>query len=114
MTRTKLTTLEYTTQLKERRIRPLGDRVLVRMHKDRGRSSGGIIMPEIAKSRPSEGTVLAVGPGRRDPDTGKYTPIAVKVGDVIKFPVVSTFELSEDSDNELAIIHESDIWGVFE
>ena len=93
-------------------FRPLHDRVLVRRLEEDDRSAGGIIIPDTAKEKPSQGEVLAVGPGGRD-DKGKITPLDVKAGDHIIFGKWSGTEVRIDGE-ELLIMKESDIMGVIE
>ena len=93
-------------------FRPLHDRVLVRRLEEDERSAGGIIIPDTAKEKPSQGEVLAVGPGGRD-EKGKITPLDVKAGDHIIFGKWSGTEVRIDGE-ELLIMKESDIMGVIE
>jgi len=93
-------------------FRPLHDRVLVRRLEEDERSAGGIIIPDTAKEKPSQGEVVAVGPGSRD-DKGKVTPLDVKAGDHIIFGKWSGTEVRIDGE-ELLIMKESDIMGVIE
>ena len=76
----------------------------------RRRSAGGIIIPDTAKEKPSQGEVIAVGPGGRD-EAGKLIPIDVKVGDRVLFGKWSGTEVKIDGE-ELLIMKESDIMGV--
>ena len=64
------------------KIRPLHDRILVKRIEEEEKTSGGIIIPDTAKEKPQEGTVVAVGPGRID-DNGNRVPLDVNVGDVV-------------------------------
>src|SRR6478735_2516504 len=66
------------------KFRPLHDRVLVRRIEADEKTKGGIIIPDTAKEKPSEGEIIAVGPGGRD-ETGKLTPLDVKAGDRVLF-----------------------------
>ena len=91
-------------------FRPLHDRVLVRRIEAEEKSAGGIIIPDTAKEKPSQGEVIAVGPGGRD-DAGKLIPIDVKVGDRVLFGKWSGNEVKLDG-QELLIMKESDIMGV--
>jgi chaperonin GroES len=93
-------------------FRPLGDRVLVRRVEEEERTKGGIIVPDTAKEKPQEGEVIALGPGTRD-DTGKLTPLDVKVGDRILFGKWSGTEVKIDGE-DFTIMKESDILGVVE
>jgi chaperonin GroES len=91
-------------------FRPLHDRVVVRRVDSEEKSAGGIIIPDTAKEKPSEGVIEAVGPGARD-ETGKIVPLDVKVGDRILFGKWSGTEVKLDG-KDLLIMKESDIMGV--
>jgi chaperonin GroES len=92
------------------KFRPLHDRVVVRRIDSEEKSAGGIIIPDTAKEKPSEGEVIAVGPGARD-DDGDIIALDVKVGDTILFGKWSGTEVKLDGD-DLLIMKESDIMGV--
>ena len=62
-------------------IRPLEDRILVRPEEAEETTASGIVIPDTAKEKPQEGTVLAVGPGKRSDNTGEIIPVDVKEGD---------------------------------
>jgi chaperonin GroES len=94
------------------KFRPLHDRVLVRRIEQDERTKGGIIIPDTAKEKPSEGEVVAVGPGARD-DQGKIQPLDVKPGDRILFGKWSGTEVKLDGE-ELLIMKESDVMGIVE
>ena len=91
-------------------FRPLGDRVLVRRVEEEAKTKGGIIIPDTAKEKPSQGEVTAVGPGGRD-EAGKLIPIDIKVGDRVLFGKWSGTEVKIDG-QDLLIMKESDIMGV--
>ena len=91
-------------------FRPLHDRVVVRRVDSEEKSAGGIIIPDTAKEKPSEGIIEAVGPGARD-DGGKIIAPDVKAGDRILFGKWSGTEVKLDG-KELLIMKESDIMGV--
>ncbi len=91
-------------------IRPLHDRVLLRRLDSEFKSAGGIIIPDTAQEKPSEGEVLAVGDGARS-DDGKIHPLDVKIGDKVLFGKWSGTEVKIDSE-ELVIMKESDIMGI--
>ena len=97
-----------TTMVKN--FRPLHDRVLVRRVDEDEKSAGGIIIPDTAKEKPSQGEILAAGPGARD-DSGKIVKLDVKVGDRILFGKWSGTEVTLDGE-ELIIMKESDVMGV--
>lgn len=92
------------------KFRPLHDRVLVRRVENETKTPGGIIIPDTAKEKPSQGEVLAVGSGTRGED-GKVTPLDVKKGDRILFGQWSGSEVKIDGE-ELLIMKESDILGI--
>jgi chaperonin GroES len=94
------------------KFRPLHDRVLVKRIEEDERTAGGIIIPDTAKEKPSQGKVLAVGSGNRD-DSGKLTPLDVKKGNKVLFGKWSGTEVTIDGD-ELMIMKESDIMGIIE
>jgi chaperonin GroES len=93
-------------------FRPLHDRVLVRRIEAEEKSAGGIIIPDTAKEKPSQGEVIAVGPGGRD-DSGKLVPMDLRVGDRVLFGKWSGTEVKIDGE-ELLIMKESDIMGVLD
>ena len=93
-------------------FRPLHDRVVVRRVDSEEKTAGGIIIPDTAKEKPSEGVIEAVGPGARD-ENGKIQPLGVKAGDRILFGKWSGTEVKLDG-KDLLIMKESDIMGVIE
>ena len=92
------------------KFRPLHDRVVVQRVKEESKTAGGIIIPDTAKEKPSEGKVVAVGSGTRD-ESGKLVPLDVKKGDVVLFGKWGGTEVTIDG-KELLIMKESDIMGV--
>ena len=94
------------------KFRPLHDRVVVRRIEAEEKSAGGIIIPDTAKEKPSQGEIIAVGPGGRD-EGGKLIPIDVNEGDRVLFGKWSGIEVKIDG-QELLIMKESDIMGIIE
>ncbi len=94
------------------KFKPLHDRVLVRRIEEDAKSAGGIIIPDTAKEKPSEGKIIAVGSGARAED-GTITKLDVKKGDSILFGKYSGSEVMIDGE-ELLIMRESDILGIIE
>ncbi len=92
------------------KFRPLHDRVLVRRIENEEKTAGGIIIPDTAKEKPSEGKVIAVGAGTRGED-GKVIALDVKAGDRVLFGQWSGNEIKIDGE-ELLIMKESDILGI--
>jgi chaperonin GroES len=91
-------------------FRPLHDRVLVQPLDGEDKTAGGIIIPDTAKEKPSEGKVIAVGPGTKTED-GKILPMEVKVGDLVLFGKWSGTEVKING-IEYSIMKESDIMGI--
>ena len=94
------------------KIRPLQDRVLVERIEEEQKTAGGIIIPDTAKEKPSQGEVIAVGPGARN-EKGEIVAPDVKVGDTVLFGKWSGTEVKIDG-KDLLIMKESDIMGVLE
>jgi chaperonin GroES len=94
------------------KIRPLGDRILVKRIKEEERTKGGIIIPDTAKEKPQEGKVVAVGKGKVT-EQGKTVAPDVKAGDKILFGKYSGSEVKIDGEEHL-ILREDDILGVLE
>jgi chaperonin GroES len=92
------------------KFKPLQDRVVVRRIQEEENTPGGIIIPDTAKEKPSEGEVIAVGPGARN-DKGDIVPVEVKAGDRVLFGKWSGTEVKIDG-QELLIMKESDIMGI--
>ena len=92
------------------KFRPLHDRVVVKRIDAEEKSSGGIIIPDTAKEKPSQGEIIAVGPGARD-EAGRINKLDVKAGDRVLFGKWSGTEVKLDGD-ELLIMKESDIMGI--
>ena len=97
---------------KKLNLRPLADRLVVEPMEKEEKTASGIILPETAKEKPQEGTVLAAGPGRTD-DDGKRIPMDVKTGDVVLYAKYAGTEVKID-DKKLLILKESDILADFE
>lgn len=94
------------------KFRPLLDRVVLKRVEEDRKTAGGIIIPDTAKEKPSQGQVIAVGPGGRDED-GKLIQMSVKVGDRVLFAKWSGTEVKVEGE-DLLIVKESEILGVIE
>ena len=92
------------------KIRPLHDRIIVKRIKEEETTKGGIIIPDTAKEKPSEGKVIAVGPGKWDED-GKRIPLEVKKDDRVLFGKYASNEIKIDGVEHL-IMREDDILGI--
>ncbi len=93
-------------------IRPLFDRVLVRRNDEPSQTASGLFLPQTAKEKPAQGTVLAVGNGRVSND-GTLTALTVKKDDVVVFGKYSGTEIKVDGEERL-ILREDDILGIVE
>lgn len=94
------------------KFKPLADRVLVKRTEEVTKTAGGIIIPDTAKEKPSQGEVIAVGAGARD-ENGKIIPMTLKVGDKVLFGKWSGSEVKIDGE-ELLIMKETDVLGILE
>ncbi len=91
-------------------LSPLADRVIVKPLEAEEKTKGGIILPDTAKEKPIEGTVVAAGPGRVS-DDGKTIALTVKVGDKVLYGKYSGTEVTVDGEDYL-IMRESDIFAI--
>ncbi len=90
---------------------PLGDRVLVRRTDEEETSEGGIVLPGSAAEKPSQGEVLAVGPGKTN-DKGEIQAVPVKAGDMVVFGQYAGSNTVKVDGEELVVLNENDILGV--
>ncbi len=93
------------------RIEPLYDRVLVRRVEQKNQTAGGLYIPDNAKEKPTEATVLAVGPGKLLED-GSQIELAVEVGDRVLFGKYSGVEIPDGEGGEFIILREEDILAI--
>jgi len=93
-------------------LRPLGDRVVVKPAEKEERTETGLYIPETAKEKPQQGTIIAVGAGRKD-DEGKRIPMDVEVGQTVLFAKYAGTEIKVESD-KLLILKETDILAIVE
>ena len=94
------------------KLKPIQDRVLIKREDAEEKSSGGIIIPDTSKEKPSKGVVIAVGDGARD-ENGKIIPMNLKVGDKVFFTKWGGTEIKVDNE-DLLIMKESDILAIIE
>ena len=94
------------------KVKPLGDRVLVKPVDEEEQVKGGIIIPDTAKEKPSRGEIVAVGDGKSD-DSGNKVALSVKAGDIVLYGKYSGTEVNLD-DEEYLIMPEGDILAVIE
>ncbi len=93
------------------KLKPLGDRVIVKPGEGEETTASGLVIPDTAKEKPQEGKVLAVGPGRFE--DGKLVPMGVKEGDKIIYSKYGGTEVKVEGE-ECLILSERDILAVFE
>jgi chaperonin GroES len=94
-------------------LRPLADRLIVEPIEQEEKTASGIILPETAKEKPQEGTVLAVGPGRKD-EEGKQIPMDVKEGDRVLYAKYAGTEVKLPDDRKVLVLKESDVLAIVE
>jgi chaperonin GroES len=96
------------------KVRPLGDRIIVRRHGSSEKSKGGVILPDNAKQKPQRGVVLAVGPGKMLKD-GSRRALQVKEGDTVVFTAWAGDEFKErGSPDVILVMHEEDVLAVLD
>lgn len=94
------------------KVRPLGDRILVKRLEEESKTKGGIIIPETAKEKPQQGKIVAVGNGRIT-DDGKVLPLNVKTGEKVLFQKYSGSDIKIEGE-EYLILREDEILGIIE
>lgn len=91
-------------------VKPLGDRVFVKVNPSEEKTAGGILLPDTAKEKPQVGEVAAVGPGKRN-DNGTVTPVEVKVGDNVLYSKYAGTDIKLGGD-DYVLLSEKDILAV--
>ena len=91
-------------------IRPLGDKVVVRSNEEEERTAGGIILPDTAKKKPTEGVIVAIGTGKKT-DDGKVIPLSVRVGDKVIYSKYGGTEIIINGEDYL-ILDEDQIYAI--
>lgn len=94
------------------KLRPLGDRVIVKRLDNERQTASGIVIPESATEKPDQGTVVAVGPGKRS-DDGTLLPLDLNVGDKVLFGKYAGQSVKVDGE-EVLVIREEEVLAVFE
>jgi chaperonin GroES len=95
------------------KLKPLGDRVVVKPLEEEERTKGGIVLPDTAKEKPQHGEVVAVGPGEWDDDGKKRVALDVKEGDRVLYAKYAGTEVKTD-DGEVLILRANDILAIVE
>ncbi len=96
----------------EKKLRPLGDRVVIKPTAREDMTKSGIVLPDTAKEKPQEGVILSAGPGKID-DNGKREPMDVKVGDKVLYAKYAGTEFKIEGD-DLLIVSQKDILAIVE
>ncbi len=95
-----------------KKLKPLGDRLVVKPIEQEETTASGLVLPETAKEKPQQGTVIAIGPGRRD-DDGNRIEMDVAVDDIVLYAKYAGTEVKIDGD-KLLILKESDVLAILE
>ena len=95
------------------KVRPLGEKILVKRAEAQGKTDAGIYLPESAKDQPKEGKIIALGNGIVNKDTGEYMPFTVKKGDRVIFTSYAGTEV-KIGDDEMLILTQDDVLGIIE
>jgi chaperonin GroES len=95
------------------KIKPLGDRIVIKRFEAQERTAGGIVLPDSAKDKPQKGKVLAVGPGKLVKD-GTRRPLQVKVGDTVLFTNWAGDEFKESRGDNVLLMREEDVLAVID
>jgi chaperonin GroES len=95
------------------KIKPLGDRIVIRRFEAQEKTAGGILLPDTAQNKPQKGTIVAVGPGKLLKD-GTRRPLQVKEGDTVLFTSWAGDEFREHRGDEILLMREEDVLAVLE
>jgi len=90
------------------KLKPLGDRLIVRAVEEEETTASGIVLPDTAKEKPQKGEVLAVGDGNRNENTGERVPLDVSEGDIVLYSKYGGTEVKVDGE-DLLVLRESDV-----
>ena len=92
-------------------LKPLDDRIVVKANEAEERTVSGLVIPDTAKEKPQQGSVLAIGPGRRSEQTGELIPLDVKVGDTVVYSKYGGTEITVDGE-DLLILSSRDVLAI--
>jgi chaperonin GroES len=95
-------------EVNDMKLKPLGDRLIVRAIEEEETTASGIVLPDTAKEKPQKGKVIAAGDGKVNEDTGKRTPLDVKEGDEVLYSKYGGTEIKVDGE-DLLVLRESDV-----
>jgi chaperonin GroES len=94
-------------------LKPLEDRIVVKPNEAETQTASGLVIPDTAKEKPQQGTVLAVGPGKRAENTGELIPLDIKVGDTVLYSKYGGTEVTVNGD-ELLVLNGRDVLAIVE
>ena len=94
-------------------LKPLDDRIVVKPNEAEERTASGLVIPDTAKEKPQQGTVLAVGPGKRSEQTGDIIPLGIEVGNTVVYSKYGGTEITIDGEDVL-ILNSRDVLGIVE
>ena len=94
-------------------LKPLDDRIVVKPNEAEQTTASGLVIPDTAKEKPQQGSVIAVGPGRWRDDTGAHTPLTVQVGDTVLYSKYGGTEVTVDG-QDLLILTSRDVLAIVE
>ena len=92
-------------------LKPLDDRIVVKANEAEERTASGLVIPDTAKEKPQQGSVLAVGPGRRSEQNGELIPLDVKVGDTVVYSKYGGTEITVEGE-DLLILSSRDVLAI--
>lgn len=92
-------------------LKPLDDRIVVKPNEAETQTASGLVIPDTAKEKPQQGTVLAVGPGRRSDTTGEVIPLGISVGDTVLYSKYGGTEVAVGGD-DLLVLNARDVLAV--
>ena len=94
-------------------LKPLDDRIVVRPNEAETQTASGLVIPDTAKEKPQQGSVLAVGPGKRAESTGELIPSDIKVGDTVLYSKYGGTEVAVDGE-DLLVLNARDVLAIVE
>jgi len=94
-------------------LKPLEDRIVVKPNEAETQTASGLVIPDTAKEKPQQGSVLAVGPGKRAENSGELIPLDIKVGDTVLYSKYGGTEVTVDGD-ELLVLNGRDVLAIVE
>ena len=94
-------------------LQPLDDRIVVQPNEAETQTASGLVIPDTAKEKPQQGTVLAVGPGKRAEASGELIPLGINVGDVVLYSKYGRTEVAVDGD-DLLVLSGRDVLAIVE